>query len=124
MRRSPTKFRQISDRLAEMAGEAYAKMGQGEFGRFTETFHIPRDVDARDIQSSYEDGILCITLPKRAVRAEMRHHGACRASAGMPQQQQTVFGDFNNLFGGDGAGHSRRSFDCTVLFYVQHSAVK
>lgn len=81
---SPARFHQISDQLAEVAGEAYAEMGQGEFGRFSESFHIPHDVDARGIQSSYEDGILCITLPKRSARADLGHR-ACGSSVGMPQ---------------------------------------
>merc|ERR1712224_497405 len=45
----------------------YMDLGEGLFGRFSETFDIPDDVNKEAIQASYENGILRVVLPKNSV---------------------------------------------------------
>mmetsp|Transcript_4589 Transcript_4589/g.10886 ORF Transcript_4589/g.10886 Transcript_4589/m.10886 type:complete len:699 (-) Transcript_4589:359-2455(-) len=61
---SPKHFAKIRDHLDEVVKEAYAELGQDEYGRFSETFRLPEDVDADRIDASYQDGVLRVTLPK------------------------------------------------------------
>merc|ERR1719401_1483264 len=45
--------------------EHYLEAGRGAFGRFEETFRLPRDVDVNAITASHERGILRIHMPRR-----------------------------------------------------------
>lgn len=55
----------------------YMDLGEGLFGRFSQTFDIPVDVDTQAIQATYEDGILQVVLPK-----EMRYNKRLRTPYG------------------------------------------
>mmetsp|Transcript_16978 Transcript_16978/g.37285 ORF Transcript_16978/g.37285 Transcript_16978/m.37285 type:complete len:648 (+) Transcript_16978:75-2018(+) len=59
--------------------ELIMQLGHGRFGLFREEFEVPRDVDWSGIESSYEDGVLRIVLPRQA-RAAYRpaHFGGYR----------------------------------------------
>eukprot|EP00438_Fugacium_kawagutii_P011307 Skav205062 [mRNA] locus=scaffold142:279572:293790:+ [translate_table: standard] len=61
---SPEKFAMLVKNIPEVAEDAYLELGQGEFGRFAETFRLPKDVDVENIEASYTDGTLRIVLPK------------------------------------------------------------
>nr|WHU05692.1 small heat shock protein sHsp20.3 [Dinophyceae sp.] len=50
--------------------EAYAVLGRGKFGYFKELFRLPRDVSPAGIQADYRDGVLSVSLPKRASRTQ------------------------------------------------------
>lgn len=50
-----------------MSTEAYAEIGQGRFGRFSHSFHIPCDVRVSDIEAFYEDGKLKVVFPKKRI---------------------------------------------------------
>lgn len=63
--RSPSQFQKLMDRLPQAARDAYVELGQGEFGRFADTFKLPGDVDVDKIDASYTDGVLRIVLPKK-----------------------------------------------------------
>jgi HSP20 family molecular chaperone IbpA len=65
-RRSPERFAQLGGAPA-MSEEAFIKVGQGYFGRFSQTFSIPEDVDVADIEASYDDGKLRVVFPKERV---------------------------------------------------------
>merc|ERR1719356_373169 len=67
-RTSPQRFRELSSKLDKVAMEAYADLGRGRFGSFSETFQVPSDVDMHNIRYSFEDGVLRITLPRRSWR--------------------------------------------------------
>eukprot|EP01092_Planopodium_desertum_P001188 TRINITY_DN11720_c0_g1_i4.p1 TRINITY_DN11720_c0_g1~~TRINITY_DN11720_c0_g1_i4.p1 ORF type:complete len:152 (+),score=17.02 TRINITY_DN11720_c0_g1_i4:59-514(+) len=43
------------------------QMGSGRYGRFSETYRLPRGIDLKDIVAAYENGILSVILPKQAV---------------------------------------------------------
>jgi len=62
--RSPEKFAMMVKALPQVAADAYLELGQGEYGRFAETFQLPSDVDVENIEASYTDGVLRIVLPK------------------------------------------------------------
>ncbi|CAK9109656.1 unnamed protein product [Durusdinium trenchii] len=61
---SPEKFAMLVKAIPQVSEDAYIELGQGEFGRFAETFRLPRDVDVENIDASYRDGVLQIVLPK------------------------------------------------------------
>jgi len=62
--KSPQQFAQLGG-VRGMSKEAFVKVGQGFFGRFSKTFSIPDDVAVADIQASYDDGKLKVVLPRR-----------------------------------------------------------
>eukprot|EP00441_Pelagodinium_beii_P017325 CAMPEP_0197662710 /NCGR_PEP_ID=MMETSP1338-20131121/54467_1 /TAXON_ID=43686 ORGANISM="Pelagodinium beii, Strain RCC1491" /NCGR_SAMPLE_ID=MMETSP1338 /ASSEMBLY_ACC=CAM_ASM_000754 /LENGTH=594 /DNA_ID=CAMNT_0043240669 /DNA_START=109 /DNA_END=1893 /DNA_ORIENTATION=+ len=62
--RSPKQSAKLADAIAQVAADAYVELGQGEFGRFAETFQLPEDVNTDAIDASYKDGVLRIVLPK------------------------------------------------------------
>jgi HSP20 family protein len=39
-------------------------LAERRYGTFARSFVLPRDVDAERIQASFEDGVLCVTIPK------------------------------------------------------------
>jgi len=43
----------------------YARIARGSFGRFSETFQLPRDVDVSRISATCDEGVLQVQLPKR-----------------------------------------------------------
>ena len=49
------------------------KAGAGRFGRFEETYELPRDADVDNVGASYERGILSVTIPK--IRKQNRMWG-------------------------------------------------
>jgi HSP20 family molecular chaperone IbpA len=63
--KAPEHFERIAAALPQVAADAYIELGQGEFGRFAETFRIPDDVDIDRIDASYQDGVLRVVLPKK-----------------------------------------------------------
>jgi len=63
-RRSPQRFATLGEQLPQACTDAYVELGQGEFGRFAETFRIPKDVLREGIKASYVDGVLRIVLPR------------------------------------------------------------
>merc|ERR1712216_874526 len=65
-RSSPELFRQLGGAPA-MSEEAFLKVGQGHFGRFSQSFSIPQDVNVADIEAAYEDGKVRVVLPKKKV---------------------------------------------------------
>jgi len=86
-RSSPQRFKQLSTRLDEVAVQTYADFGQGRFGTFSETFRLPSDVDVQRIRSSFDEGVLRITLPRRVLREARpmtaRHPFGHHRSAGL-----------------------------------------
>lgn len=67
---SPEKFAMLAKAIPEVSEDAYLELGQGEFGRFAETFRLPKDVDVENIEASYTDGVLRIVLPKIQVQPQ------------------------------------------------------
>ena len=65
---SPAQLEQIRDSMEELAADAYARLGQGVFGRFVKTVEIPADADVGGIRSACRDGVLQVVLPKRPRR--------------------------------------------------------
>lgn len=70
-----------------MAADAYIELGQGDFGRFQETFRLPKDVDREGVEASYTDGQLRVVLPRlrqrpEVVRSTARGPGLGRGAAG------------------------------------------
>jgi len=51
------------------AQQLYASMGSGRFGSFSKTFQLPTDVDVSRIETSCNQGILRVKLPKKIYRA-------------------------------------------------------
>eukprot|EP01105_Mastigella_eilhardi_P011862 TRINITY_DN2726_c0_g1_i1.p1 TRINITY_DN2726_c0_g1~~TRINITY_DN2726_c0_g1_i1.p1 ORF type:complete len:772 (+),score=201.41 TRINITY_DN2726_c0_g1_i1:55-2316(+) len=74
---------------------ALMRMGAGRFGKFTEVFQLPHDVEVGKIQASYEGGILKVVLPKKPRPAPqyMQRYGYPSPFAG-------GFGDTNAPLGG------------------------
>ena len=64
----------IENNVLTIRGEKREERTEGEKGRwhlaerrygtFTRSFVLPRDVDAEDIQASFQDGVLTVTVPK------------------------------------------------------------
>lgn len=50
--------------LQQIGLKAYLDLGEGLFGRFSQTFAIPDDVNVEAISASYENGMLQVDLPK------------------------------------------------------------
>lgn len=67
-RQSPQHFARLEGGLHHVVTDAYTELGQGEYGRFSETFRLPSDVDVPSIDASYCDGVLRLILPKVAPR--------------------------------------------------------
>jgi len=65
-RKCPNKFIQLGG-APSLSQEAFAKVGEGHFGRFSRIFSIPDDVDVADIEASYCDGKVRVVLPKKRV---------------------------------------------------------
>jgi len=111
---SPEKFAMLVKALPEVTEDAYLELGQGEFGRFAETFRLPKDVDVENIEASYTDGVLRIVLPKiqiqpqsdgwsfptghpaRLRRAPQGHPGLGRGAAG--PWGGSLFGGHDDFF--------------------------
>lgn len=70
--RSPQDFEKLLKSLPQAAENAYVELGQGEFGRFADTFRLPGDVDVDRIEASYNDGVLRIVLPKKVQQMPQR----------------------------------------------------
>jgi HSP20 family protein len=51
-------------RKAEAGRDGYHRIERG-FGAFRRSFSMPSTVDASQIQASYQDGVLTVTLPRR-----------------------------------------------------------
>merc|ERR1711920_284780 len=61
--------RKLSNKaLDSTISDMYAHIGRGHFGRFSETFRMPRDVDPAGIQAFFDDGIVRVVLPRRLSR--------------------------------------------------------
>ena len=90
VRRAPRKYMAIRNQLPMACADAYIELGQGEFGRFSEAFRIPEDVNNEDIKASYLDGMLQIFLPRRvfgpsrAPPGRDRYLGGSRANRAPP----------------------------------------
>lgn len=64
----------VENNVLTIRGEKRSERTEGEQGRyhlserrygtFTRSFVLPRDVDAENIQASFEDGVLTLTIPK------------------------------------------------------------
>jgi len=52
-------------KISHLATQAYIRMGQGRYGKFSESFRLPYNVDVDRIGASYDEGVLCIDLPKK-----------------------------------------------------------
>lgn len=50
-------------------GEKFRKR-EFNFGKFHRSVHLPEDIDTERIEAKYEEGILKINLPKKAVEAD------------------------------------------------------
>lgn len=61
---APEEFARLQGSLYDVATDAYIELGQDEYGRFSETFRLPQDVDVNGIDASYRDGVLRVILPK------------------------------------------------------------
>jgi hypothetical protein len=66
----------LGDTDAKMLRKLYAKVAQGSYGRFFETIRLPKGVDETRISASCDEGVLCITLPKRKRRPQLRPRSA------------------------------------------------
>jgi len=81
-------------RIREVAESAYLEMGQNRYGSFSETFRLPSDADAAGIEASYQDGVLCVVVPKFVARG--RHgfggHSASPRRSGNAWQQPSLSG--------------------------------
>lgn len=53
----------------EIKKEDYYKM-ESSFGSFTRSFTVPENIDAENIHAENKDGVLEITLPKKALTTE------------------------------------------------------
>jgi len=62
--RAPKQFAELGG-APGLSPEAYAKLSQGSFGRFSQSFSIPSDVAISNIDASYEDGKLMVVFPRR-----------------------------------------------------------
>merc|ERR1712190_505585 len=68
-----SRVRHLSRKLSKEAldstiSDMYARIGYGHFGKFSETFRVPRDVDAAGIQAFFDDGVVRVVLPRRPLR--------------------------------------------------------
>mmetsp|Transcript_13106 Transcript_13106/g.37692 ORF Transcript_13106/g.37692 Transcript_13106/m.37692 type:complete len:664 (+) Transcript_13106:62-2053(+) len=108
---SPQRIIALQQDIGRIASRAYMELGQGEFGRFSEIFRIPEDVDTDGIEASYRDGVLRVVLPKVAVpppqgpwfdNGRANFSGARRgaAPAGFPGFRQGRVRSPSDLFGG------------------------
>lgn len=61
---APEEVARLQGSLDDVATDAYIELGQDEYGRFSETFRLPQDVDVNGIDASYRDGVLRVILPK------------------------------------------------------------
>jgi len=61
-RTNPERFDDLGD-VQQIVRDAYIDLGQGDFGKFSEVFRVPSDVDLSTIDASYQDGVLKIILP-------------------------------------------------------------
>eukprot|EP00931_Biecheleriopsis_adriatica_P024261 TRINITY_DN15165_c1_g1_i1.p1 TRINITY_DN15165_c1_g1~~TRINITY_DN15165_c1_g1_i1.p1 ORF type:complete len:623 (+),score=154.57 TRINITY_DN15165_c1_g1_i1:55-1923(+) len=73
--RSPEQYAKLAKSMPQVAADAYVELGQGEFGRFGETFRLPEDVDVERIDASYRDGVLRVMLPKIMLRQRQLPQG-------------------------------------------------
>eukprot|EP00442_Polarella_glacialis_P045748 CAMPEP_0115130142 /NCGR_PEP_ID=MMETSP0227-20121206/52274_1 /TAXON_ID=89957 /ORGANISM="Polarella glacialis, Strain CCMP 1383" /LENGTH=630 /DNA_ID=CAMNT_0002535273 /DNA_START=85 /DNA_END=1978 /DNA_ORIENTATION=+ len=91
---SPEQFSRLCVSISQVAADGYLELGQGEFGRFSETFRMPEDVDVDGIDASYRDGVLRIVLPKllRAPQAtqELSDPDTSRLATAGPQAASWV----------------------------------
>ena len=53
-------------RRAPQADEARAYLAERTFGSFDRAFRLPGTVDPEQVKAAFKDGVLTITLPKRA----------------------------------------------------------
>lgn len=53
-------------RRAPQAGEARVYLAERTFGSFDRAFRLPGTVDPEQVKAAFKDGVLTITLPKRA----------------------------------------------------------
>eukprot|EP00933_Yihiella_yeosuensis_P066948 TRINITY_DN7149_c2_g1_i1.p1 TRINITY_DN7149_c2_g1~~TRINITY_DN7149_c2_g1_i1.p1 ORF type:complete len:651 (+),score=166.41 TRINITY_DN7149_c2_g1_i1:110-2062(+) len=105
---SPEQFARVVESLPQVASDAYVELGQGEFGRFAETFRIPDSVDVDRINASYRDGVLRVALPKKVTVPEMPKYGSGHyfGGRGLPTRGQPGLGRAGaapwggSLFGG------------------------
>jgi len=54
----------LENNMDQAVEHAFIELGQGEFGRFTEAFQIPQDVNPELIDASYSEGVLRVVLPR------------------------------------------------------------
>lgn len=68
------------------------RVAAGRFGKFSETYQLSKDVNADNMQATYDDGILKVVIPK-VIRAPTFQHQS-RASPHhhnfQPQQPRYV----------------------------------
>jgi HSP20 family protein len=99
----------IENNVLTIRGEKREERTEGEQGRwhlaerrygtFTRSFVLPRDVDAENIQASFQDGVLTVTVPKsekaRRRRIEIGGNGGQQqlgTDAGMQQDTEQTNG--------------------------------
>lgn len=100
-----------------MNRKAYVELGQDRYGRFSETFRVPEDVEVGGIDASYRDGVLRVVLPKlpaalphpqllygdgrggRFASGRRGFHGGYPASAQLsPPHRTPLFGGFDDNY--------------------------
>mmetsp|Transcript_31636 Transcript_31636/g.73849 ORF Transcript_31636/g.73849 Transcript_31636/m.73849 type:complete len:618 (-) Transcript_31636:74-1927(-) len=68
LRQLPTdKMRDIitsPQTLADTCNRSFKELGEGQFGKFTESFNLPQDANTAAIRASYENGNIRLELPK------------------------------------------------------------
>lgn len=52
----------------EKSGKVLRK--ERRFGKFTRSFHVPRNIAAEEVKGSFENGVLTLTIPKESQRAQ------------------------------------------------------
>ncbi|CAE8686768.1 unnamed protein product, partial [Polarella glacialis] len=95
---SPEQFSRLCASISQVAADGYLELGQGEFGRFSETFRMPEDVDVDSIDASYRDGVLRIVLPKL-----LRAHPGAQRSGHQPTRYGGASGRFLGSRRADGS---------------------
>lgn len=100
--------------VGETARRAYVELGQDKYGRFSEAFRVPEDVEVGGIDASYRDGVLRVVLPKLPAAPSQLLHGDGRAgrfasgrrgfpggypvSAQLPPHRTPLFGGFDDNY--------------------------
>jgi HSP20 family protein len=87
-------------------------IAERRYGTLTRSFVLPRDVDSENIQASFEDGVLNVTIPKseqaRRRRIEVRGGGEAGQEVGGGQRGSRQQGESQGQSGMQAQGSAER----------------